>query len=108
MIHRDMATRRSRRPVMRVLDALGRRWALRVLWELRDGARTFRALRAACDDVSPTSLNQRLRELRELGVVATAPDGYALTAAGRELGVIVLALHRWAEAQRLVRRRPVR
>jgi DNA-binding HxlR family transcriptional regulator len=87
----------AKRPVMAVLDVLGRRWALRVLWELRDGPRTFRALREACDDVSPSSLNQRLAELRELGVVATGDDGYALTAAGRELGTILLALHRWAE-----------
>src|SRR3954452_17377832 len=76
-----MAVRGSKtgRPLMRVLDVLGRRWSLRILWELRDGALTFRALRAACDDVSPTSLNQRVAELRGLGVVESLPDGYALT-----------------------------
>ena len=83
---------------MRVLDALGRRWALRILWELRDGARTFRALREACDDVSPSSLNQRLADLRALGVVARGEHGYALTPEGARLGQIVLELHRWAEA----------
>jgi DNA-binding HxlR family transcriptional regulator len=82
---------------MRVLDVLGRRWSLRVLWELRDGPRTFRALRAACDDVSPSSLNQRLAELRELGAIELGDDGYALTAAGQRLGEILLELHRWAE-----------
>jgi DNA-binding HxlR family transcriptional regulator len=85
------------RPVMRVLDRLGRRWSLRVLWELRHGPLTFRALRAACDDVSPSSLNQRLVELRGLGAVEARPRGYALTARGRALARIVLALHRWAE-----------
>lgn len=89
---------RSRRPVMRVLDVLGHRWALRILWELRDGARTFRTLREACDDVSPSSLNQRLAELRALGAVERTDDGYALTASGVRLGQIVLELHRWAEA----------
>jgi DNA-binding HxlR family transcriptional regulator len=66
------AVRRSRsgRPIMAALDLLGRRWALRVLWELRDGALTFRELRARCDEVSPTVLNQRLAELREAGIVA--------------------------------------
>jgi DNA-binding HxlR family transcriptional regulator len=90
--------RKSRRPVMRVLDLLSRRWALRVLWELRDGARTFRALREACDDVSPSSLNQRLGELRGLGAVELGDDGYALTPSGARLGRILLDLHRWAEA----------
>jgi len=94
---RSARTRKSRRPVMRVLDVLGHRWALRVLWELRDGPRTFRALREACDEVSPSSLNQRLAELRALGVVEAGADGYGLTASGSRLGRIVLELHRWAE-----------
>jgi DNA-binding HxlR family transcriptional regulator len=89
---------KSGRPVMRVLDVLGRRWSLRVLWELRDGPRTFRGLREACDDVSPSSLNQRLAELRELGVIDAGDDGYALTAAGRELAKILLGLNKWADA----------
>jgi DNA-binding HxlR family transcriptional regulator len=91
--------RRSRRPIMRLLDLLGRRWALRVLWELRDGPRTFRALRAACDDVSPSSLNQRLTELRGLGVVDLDDAGYGLTPSGVRLGGVLLELHRWAEAR---------
>ena len=82
---------------MRVLDRLGRRWALRVLWELRHGPLTFRALRQACDDVSPSSLNQRLRELRALGVVALGEDGYGLTPSGVRLSRIMLDLYRWAE-----------
>ncbi|HEY0480488.1 MAG TPA: helix-turn-helix domain-containing protein [Kofleriaceae bacterium] len=89
--------RRSRRPIMRVLERLGRRWALRVLWELRDGPRTFRALREACDDVSPSSLNHRLAELRELGVVDVGDDGYELTASGVQLSRILIELSRWAE-----------
>jgi DNA-binding HxlR family transcriptional regulator len=82
---------------MRMLDALGRRWALRALWELRDGPRTFRALREACDDVSPSSLNQRLTELRALGVVALGEDGYGLTPSGVRLSRILLDLSRWSE-----------
>ena len=94
-----MKTRGSKsgRPVMRVLDLLGRRWSLRILWELRDGARTFRSLRKACDDVSPSSLNERLAELRELGAVEAGDAGYALTASGRKLGKILVALQRWTE-----------
>lgn len=95
---------RSRRPVMQVLEVLGRRWALRVLWELRTGPRTFRELRQACDDVSPSSLNQRLAELRALGAVELGDGGYALTASGDQLGQILLSLHDWAE--RSAKRRP--
>ena len=74
---------RSGRPIMAALDLLGRRWALRVVWELRDGALTFRELRTRCDDVSPTVLNQRLAELREAGIVAHGEgEGYAFTAVG--------------------------
>ena len=95
-----MAVRGSRtgRPVMKVLDVLGRRWSLRILWELRDGPLSFRALRAACDDVSPSSLNRRLAELRELGVLESREEaGYALTRAGNDLTFIMYRLHRWAE-----------
>jgi DNA-binding HxlR family transcriptional regulator len=84
------------RPIMAALDLLGRRWALRILWELRGGALGFRALRDASGGVSPTVLNTRLAELREAGVVETTPDGYALTALGRDLCAALAPLARWA------------
>ena len=56
---------RSGRPIMALLDLLGRRWSLRILWELRGEALTSRALRAACDEASPTVLQARLSDLRE-------------------------------------------
>lgn len=89
---------RTGRPIMVVLDTLGRRWALRLLWELRGEPLTFRALREACDDVSPTVLNTRLGELRELSVVESTDRGYALTESGRSLVRALRPLHRWAEA----------
>ncbi len=85
------------RPIMVLLDALGRRWALRVLWELHDRARTFRALREACGDVSPSVLGTRLAELRRLGLVATGDGGYRLTKDGVALGKLMLPLAAWAE-----------
>ena len=82
---------------MAALDLLGRRWALRVLWELREGALMFRELRTRCDEVSPTVLNQRLAELREAGIVAhEAGSGYALTADGETLLEALAPLHDWA------------
>jgi DNA-binding HxlR family transcriptional regulator len=82
---------------MAALDLLGRRWTLRILWELRGGPRAFRALADACGGVSPAVLNTRLRELREAGVVELGDDGYALTASGRELGGTLEPLRHWAE-----------
>jgi DNA-binding HxlR family transcriptional regulator len=81
---------------MALLDLLGRRWTLRVIWELRDGALTARQLRAACDDASPTVLHARLTELREAGLIELH-GGYALTPLGREFVEAYLPLHRFAE-----------
>ena len=88
---------RSGRPIMALMDLLGRRWTLRVIWELRDGGLTFRALQEACGGVSPTVLNQRLRELRESGLVETeGAAGYGLTPLGRELIAQTLPLVAWS------------
>ena len=89
---------RTGRPIMALLDLLGRRWTLRIIWELRDGALTSRALRTACDEASPTIMQARLSELREAGFVELMPgDGYRLTALGRELSENFAPLHRFAE-----------
>ena len=82
---------------MALLDLLGRRWALRILWELRGEALTSRALRAACDEASPTVLNERLKELREANFIELGETGYALTALGRELSEKLMPLHHFAE-----------
>ncbi len=82
---------------MAALDLLGRRWTLRVLWELRSEALTFRGLRARCDAMSPSVLNQRLAELRQAGLVELDPGGgYRLAAAGRELLRALTPLQAWA------------
>jgi DNA-binding HxlR family transcriptional regulator len=82
---------------MALLDLLGRRWSLRIIWELRETALTSRALRAACDEASPTILQTRLGELREAGFVELTDDGYRLTALGRDLLQTVAPLSRFAE-----------
>ena len=82
---------------MALLDLLGRRWTLRILWELRDGRLTFRELQAHCDAMSSSVLNQRLRELRAAEIVTLADTGgYELTAGGRALLDALLPLHAWA------------
>lgn len=86
----------SGRPIMVALDVLGRRGALRALWELRGDPMTFRALQAACDS-NPGSLNTRLRELRELGIVDHDAGGYRLTEQGRALMTALQPLQTWAD-----------
>src|SRR5258708_17236939 len=77
---------RSGRPIMALLDLLGRRWSLRIIWELREASLTSRALRTACDEASPTVLHTPLSDLPDAGVVELhAADAYALTAIGQEL-----------------------
>jgi DNA-binding HxlR family transcriptional regulator len=82
---------------MALLDLLGRRWVQRIIWELRGEALSFRALRTACDDVSPSVLSARLTDLRAARIVELVPDGYRLTADGKSLLRLMLPLHDWAE-----------
>lgn len=86
------------RPVMVLLDLLGRRWALRVIWELRGEPLTSRALREACDDVSPTVLQTRISELRAAQIIDhEKAAGYRLTELGRELLSAVMPLYAFAD-----------
>jgi DNA-binding HxlR family transcriptional regulator len=94
------------RPLMAALDLLGHRWALRLLWELRDGAVGARALQARCDGLSSSVLYQRLRELAKAGLVGRSEEGaYELTNIGLELGRAIEPLSRWAD-QWAVQTRP--
>ena len=83
---------------MALLDLLGRRWALRVIWELRDGSSvTFRELQSRCGDISSSVLNDRLRELREARIADRTSDGYGLTPEGRDLLDALEPLDAWAK-----------
>jgi DNA-binding HxlR family transcriptional regulator len=87
---------RTGRPIMVALDLLGRRAALRVLWELRGVPLTFRALQDAAA-TNPAQLNTRLKELREARLVDHGEGGYQLTADGRALLEAMRPLSDWAE-----------
>lgn len=85
------------RPIMALLDLLGRRWALRLLWELRDGpVPTFRDLQQRCGGVSSSVLTDRLTELRAAGILDRGEAGYELTDRGRALLTAIRAMDRWA------------
>jgi DNA-binding HxlR family transcriptional regulator len=86
------------KPIMALLDLLGRRWVMRIIWELRDQPLTFRELRERCDAMSPTVLNQRLHELRDTAIIETAvAGGYTLSGAGVTLLKAMMPLLRWSD-----------
>jgi DNA-binding HxlR family transcriptional regulator len=77
---------RDRRPIMILIDLLGRKWVMRILWELNSGSCTFRELQHRCGDISPTMVNRRLKELTAYHLVEKIkPAGYRLTHLGSEL-----------------------
>lgn len=82
---------------MALLDLLGRRWTLRVVWELRGEPQNFRQLRERCDGMSPSVLNTRLGELRQAGIVGLGEHGYELTKEGRDLTRGLGSLNAWAD-----------
>jgi DNA-binding HxlR family transcriptional regulator len=79
-------------------DLLGRRWALRVLWELRAEHLGFRALQARCEGMSSSVLRDRLAELSGAGLVATdEARRYGLSPHGRTLLGALEPLSNWAQ-----------
>ena len=82
---------------MALLDLLGRRWALRIVWELRDRRASFRDLLESIG-ANSGALNTRLAELRDAGIVDHSEgEGYGLTAEGAKLLDGLSPLHQWAE-----------
>ena len=97
MVKKRVRGSRTGRPIMVLLDLLGRRWTLRIVWELREEPRRFRELQDLIG-ASPTIINARLRELREARLVELdATVGYRLTPLGQELLRLFLPLHVWSE-----------
>ncbi|WP_210409838.1 winged helix-turn-helix transcriptional regulator [Leptospira biflexa] len=88
---------KSNRPIMLLLDLLGSRWVLRILWELKDEAFTFRELQVKCENLSPTILNDRLKSLRNLNLVETSENGYSLSNDGKELLEVLGPLNSFAK-----------
>jgi DNA-binding HxlR family transcriptional regulator len=85
------------RPLMAALDLFGRRWSLRIVWELNDGPLGFRALQQRCENMSSSVLRQRLTELAEARIVEQRPDtSYALTPLGRDAYQALRPLVGWS------------
>jgi DNA-binding HxlR family transcriptional regulator len=83
--------------LLALFDMLGRRWALRVIWELRAEALTYRDLAARIPGMSTSVLTQRLRDLRTVRLVEHARgSGYQLSSDGADLLPHLIGLRDWA------------
>jgi len=84
---------------MALFDLIGRRWTLRIIWELHETDRPlkFRELRTACGELSSSVLTKRLHELADAQLAVHTGEGYALTPSGRALVVSLRPILRWAD-----------
>ena len=72
--------------INQLLELLEARYAIRVLWALRDGhAQTFRLLQDSVGGITPNTLNTRIKELRDASLISHGGDGYVVTPAGSDL-----------------------
>jgi DNA-binding HxlR family transcriptional regulator len=84
--------------MLALLDLLGRRWALRILWELRVQPATFQALQRRCDSMSTSVLSQRLAELRDAQLIEKDEAGnYMLSEPGVRLLTRLDGIDEWTQ-----------
>ena len=70
--------------INQLLALLETRYALRVLWALRDGhPQTFRLLQDSVGGITPNTLNTRLKALREANLIGHGDKGYNPDLRGR-------------------------
>lgn len=87
-----------------LLGLLESRYAIRVLWALKDGhAQTFRLLQDSVGGITPNTLNTRIKELREAGLLNHGNEGYMVTTLGadllKRLGDLPAFAGKWATSQ---------
>jgi DNA-binding HxlR family transcriptional regulator len=81
---------------MAALDLLGRRWTMRILWELSQTPAGFRELQRRCEQMSSSVLSTRIEELSGARLLALDADGYRLTQLGRDLVEALRPLDAWS------------
>lgn len=99
-------------PVETTLRVIGGRWKVLILHHLLSGIKRFGELGRALRGVSARTLTKQLRELEADGIVhrevyRQIPPmvEYSLTAGGKKLKPILLAMHEWGENFERSRRR---
>lgn len=77
---------RENAAIGQLLSLLETRYAMRVLWALKDGhPQTFRLLQDSVGHITPNTLNTRIKALREAGLLTHGSDGYSVTPSGADL-----------------------
>ena len=77
---------RDNAAISQLLGLLEARYCMRVLWALKDGhPQTFRLLQDSVGGITPNTLNTRIKELREAGLMQHGGDGYSITPTGQDL-----------------------
>ncbi|CAN5513244.1 hypothetical protein BH11PSE7_BH11PSE7_06620 [soil metagenome] len=72
--------------INQLFELLEARYALRVLWALKDGhPQTFRLLQDSVGGITPNTLNTRIKALREAGLMTHGTDGYIVTPTGSDM-----------------------
>lgn len=84
-------------PIMALFDLLGRSWAMGVIWQLQNGPFTFRDLQEKCENISPSLLNNRIKELKKADIVERTLDGYQLTIRGKKLIKLLHPFGEWSK-----------
>ena len=90
--------------VGQLLSLLESRYAMRVLWALKDGhPQTFRLLQDSVGTITPNTLNTRIKEMRAAGLMTHGSDGYTVTSLGvdllKRLGELQAFASKWATSQ---------
>ena len=89
------------KPIMALLDLLGRTWALGVIWQLRSETLSFGTLQLRCENISPTLLTKRLKELQQTNLIEKNLQGYQLTSVGLALFDVISPLSQWTKQWQL-------
>ena len=88
---------RSGVAIMAAFDLLGRKWNMRILWELNQSPANFRALQQKCDGMSPSVLNSRIKQLQQAKLLVLSEQGYCLTELGQDLMIRLDPLRDWSK-----------
>ena len=83
-------------PIMALFDLLGRKWNMRILWELKEQPLNFRALQSRCGGMSPSVLNSRTKQLSAAKLLSSTESGYQLTELGKSLMKTLNPLRSWS------------
>ena len=89
-------------PVEFILDLIGGKWKMPILWRLREGTLRYGELRSDIPDITTKMLTQQLRELERDGFITrtvypVVPPKveYKLTDRGRRTIPIIESLRSW-------------